>query len=82
MKDNELTFNIYRKPTNSLPHLYYLTKNNIALSLGQRIIQIVSENKQQNLNKLKSCLIQGGHPEEFLDYTKTKPFSPSFKSQN
>ena len=26
--------------------------------------------------------MQGGRPEEFLDYTKTKPFSPSFKSQN
>ena len=39
-------------------------KNNIVLSLGQRIIRIVSENKEQHFNKLKSCLTRCGHPEE------------------
>ena len=58
------------------------TTNNIVLLLGQRIIRIVSENKKQHLNKLKSCLTQHGHPEEVLDYTMTKLFSPSFRSQN
>ena len=58
------------------------TKNNIFLSLGQKIIQIASENNEQHLNELKSCLIHCGHPEEVLDYTMTKVFSSSFKSQN
>ena len=49
--------------------------------MGQRIIRIVSENKEQHLNKLKSCLIKRGHPEEFLDHTMAKLFSQSFKSQ-
>ena len=40
-----------------------------------------AENKEQHLNKLKSCLIQRGHP-EVQDYAMTKLFSPSFKSQN
>ena len=57
-------------------------RNNIALSLGQRIIGIVSGNKEQHLNKFKSCLIQPGHSEEVLDYTMIKLFSRSFKSQN
>ena len=57
-------------------------KNNIVLPLGQRIIQIVSENKEQHLSKLKSYLIQRGHPEEVLVYTMTILFSPSFKCQN
>ena len=47
-----------------------------------RIIRILSENKEQDLNKLKSCLIQLGHPEKVIDYRMTKLFSPSFKSQN
>ena len=39
--------------------------------MGQRIIPIVSENKEQHLNKLKSYLLQYGHPEEVLDYAMT-----------
>ena len=50
------------------------------LSLGERMLNIVSENKEQHLNKLKSCLIQHGHPEEVLDYTIAKLFSTLFRS--
>ena len=57
-------------------------RNNIVLLLGQRIIGIVSENKEQHLNKFKSCLIQPSHPEEVLDYTMVKLFSTPFKSKN
>ena len=49
------------------------------MSLGQRIIYVVSENKEQHLKKMKSSLKQYGHPEEVLDYTLTKLLSPSFK---
>ena len=77
IKNYQLIFAIYHKPTHSFSYLHYRschpqhTKNYIVLSLWQR-----------NLNKLKSCLIQHGHPEKVLDYTMTKLFSPSFKSQN
>ena len=87
IKNDQLIFDIYYKPTHLFSHLHYRswhsqhTKINIILSLGQRIIRIVSENKEQHLNKLKSYLIQHGHP-EVLDYARTKLFSPSFKSQN
>ena len=88
IKNYHLVFDIYHKPGHSFSYLHYRSchskhsKNNIALSLGQRTIRIVSENKEQHPNKLKSCLIQCGHPEEILDYTMTKIFSPLFKSQN
>ena len=44
--------------------------------MEQRIIRIVSDNKEQ-----KSCLIKRGHPEDFLDHAMAKLFSQSFKSQ-
>ena len=88
IKNDRIIFDIYHKPTHSFSYLLYRrchpqhTKSNTVLSLGQRIIRIVSENKEQYLNKLKSCVIQCGHPEEVLDYTMIKLFSPSFKDQN
>ena len=82
----QLMFDIYHEPTHSFSHLHYhschsqYTKNNIVLSLGQRIIRIVCEIKEKHLNKLKFCLLQHSHPEEVLDYTIIKPFSVSFES--
>ena len=38
--------------------------------------------EKQNLDKMKSCLIHHGHPEEVLDYTMTKIISLSSRSQN
>ena len=43
----------------------------IILSLRQRIICIVSENKGTYLNRLQSYVIQCGHPEDVLGYTMT-----------
>ena len=88
IKDDYLIFDIYHKPTHSFSYLHYRschprhTKNNTALSLGQRIIRIVSDNKETYLNKLKSCLIQRGHPEEVLNFTMSKLFSPTVKNQD
>ena len=39
--------------------------------LAQRVICIVSENKEQHINKFKFCLINCGQPEEVPDYTIT-----------
>ena len=88
VKDDYLIFDIYDKPTHSFSYLRYRschprhTKNNVALSLVQRIICIASDNKETYLNKLKSCLIQRGHPEEVLNFTMSKLFSPTVKNQD
>ena len=58
IKTDPLIFGTYHKPAYSFSHLHYRscrpqhTKNNIAVSLGQRITCIVSENKEQYLSKL------------------------------
>ena len=63
IKNNQLIFDIYHKPTNSFCSLHYCschpkyTKNNIGLSLGQRIIRIFSENKEQYLTHHYSGVI-------------------------
>ena len=63
-----------------ISHLQH-TKNKIDLSLRQRIAQFLIT--RNNIFKtLKSCLIQRGRQEEVPDYTMTKLFSPSSKSQN
>ena len=79
IKDDYLIFDIYHKPTHSSSYLHY---RSYGLSLGQKIIRIVSDNKETYLNKLKSCLIQRGHPEEVLNFTMSKLFSPTVKNQD
>ena len=62
--NNTLVFDIYYKPTNSFNYLTYSschsshTKNNIALSLAKRIINIVTDNREKRLSKLKKHLIE------------------------
>ena len=57
--NNTLVFDTYYKPTNSFNYLTYSschrshTKNNIALSLAKRIINIVTENREKRLSELK-----------------------------
>ena len=57
--NNILVFDIHYKPTNSFNYLTYNsyypshTKNNIALSLAKRIINIVTENREKRLSELK-----------------------------
>ena len=64
--NNTLVFDIYYKPTNSFNCLTCSscqpshTKNNIALSLANRIINIVTDNREKRL----------------IDYTFTKCFQP------
>ena len=80
--NNTLISDIYYKPTNSLNHLTYSschpthTKNNTALSLAKRIINIVTDNREKRLSELKKHLIERNHPPEIIDYTFTKCFQP------
>ena len=80
--NNTLLFDIYYKPTNSFNYLTYSnchpthTKNNIALSLAKRIINIITDNREKRLSELKKHLIERNHPPEIIDYTFTKCFQP------
>ena len=70
--NNTLVFDIYYKPTNSFNYLTYSschpshTKNNIALSLAKEIINIVTDNRETRLSKLKKQLIERNHPPEVM----------------
>ena len=82
--NNTLVFDIYYKPTNSFNYLIYSschpsdTKNNIALSLAKRIINIVTDNREIRLSELKKHVIERNRPPETIDYTFTKCFQPKF----
>ena len=70
--NNQIMFDIYHKPTHSFSYLHYKschprhTRDNIALSLGQRIVRLVSEDRQLRIQQLKSELIKRGHPRKLL----------------
>ena len=59
IKNDHLIFDVYHKPTQSFSYLYCLNchpqrnKNDMALSMRQRIVYIVSEKQEQHLTKLK-----------------------------
>ena len=80
--NDALVFDIYYKPTNSFNYLTYSschpshTKNNIALSLAKRIINIVTGNREKILSEIKKHLIERNHPPEIIDYTFIKCFQP------
>ena len=79
---NTLVFDICYKPRNSFKNVTYScchpshTKNNIALSLAKRIVNIVTDNREKRLSELKKHLIERNHPTEIIDYTFTKCFQP------
>ena len=83
IKDNEMKFDIYYKPTNSFNYLKYTschpkhTKKNISLSLGRRIIRIVSENRQNRLEGLKTHLMACGHPIKVIEDSFSKIYQPT-----
>ena len=80
--NNQIMFDIYHKPIHSLSYLHYKschprhTRDNIALSLGQRIVRLVSEDRQLRLQQLKSELIKRGHPAKIIDDTFSKLLTP------
>lgn len=84
IENNKLDFDIYHKPTHSFSYIKYHschprhTLNNIALSLGKRIVQIVTGNNETHLSTLKNHLKARGHPTETVNETLLKLYSPSF----
>ena len=80
--NNTLVFEIYFKTTNSFNYLTCSSchpshaKNNIALFLVKRIINIVIDNRVKRLSKLKNYLIEKNHLPEIIDNTFTKYFQP------
>ena len=80
--NNTLVFGIYYKPTNSFSYLTYSschpsqTKNDIALSLAKKIINIVIDNREKTLGEPKKHLIERNYPSEIIVYTFTKCFQP------
>ena len=80
--NNTLIFDIYYKPNNYFNYLTYSSchhshiKNNIALSLAKRIINIATDNRETRLCELKKHLIKRNHPPKINDCTFTKCFQP------
>ena len=86
--NNKLRFDVYHKPTNSFSYLHYKScppphmKNNIALSLARRIVRIVTDNTNNQLQELKGHLQKRKHPEKITDYSFTKLFQPRNHQNN
>ena len=78
--NNKLYFDVYHKPKNYFSYLYYkschplYTKNNIALSLGRSIVQIVADNKNNRHRELQDYLLIRKHLEKIIDYFFKKSF--------
>ena len=58
------------------------TKNNIALSVARRIVQIATDNKNNRLQDLKDHLLKRKHPEKVIDYSFTKLSQPRKHENN
>ena len=56
-------------------------KNNIALSLGERIINIVTNNKENRSSELKKHLTERNYPPEKINYPFTKCFQPKLEKK-
>lgn len=76
-EDRTLSFDVYRKPTNSGKFLdfnsYHHTthKRNVILSMKNRAIKICSEESLANENiKIKQQLRNNGYPDSFISKTK------------
>ena len=83
VKNGRLFYDMYYKPTNSFSFLKYSschpkhTRNNIALSLGRRIVKIVSHERDIRLGELKEHLLQRNYPEPVINSAFSKLFEPS-----
>ena len=85
--DNHLQFDIYYKPTNAFCYLRYSschpkhTRDNIATSLGKRIVRIVSDNRDARISELKERLAAREHPHQITAQALSKVFQPQQKSE-
>lgn len=82
----KLIMDVYHKPTDSFNFLNYRschpkhTKDNIALSLGKRIVNIVSGDYGPRLEELKFHLMERGHPEPTINFAFSKIFQPKISN--
>ena len=87
IENHELVMDIYHKPTDSYNYLSYSschprhTRDNIALSLAKRIVQIVSKDRDSRLEQLKKNLISRDHPPDTINFTFTKIMQPKKEAQ-
>ena len=78
---------VYHKLTDSFNFLNYSschpshTKNNIALALGRRIINIVTRDSGPKLDELKNHLLQRNHPTSSINYAFSKLYQPKNETQ-
>ena len=83
--NNLIIFDVYYKPTNAFTYLKYNschprhTIENLASSLARRIIQIVSDNREQRLADLENRLVTRGHPREVVARTMGTTMVPMKK---
>ena len=83
--ENNLVFDVFHKPTNSFNYLTYTschpphTKNNILLSLAERLASIVTNNRKNRLKELKEHVFDRKQTQHIIDYSFTKIFQPKFK---
>ena len=75
--NNKLHSDVYHKPANSFSYLHYKSchpphmKNNIALSLARRIVRVVTDNTNNQLQERKGHLLKRKHPEKIIEYSFT-----------
>ena len=78
--NNKLHSDVYHKPANSFSYLHYKSchpphmKNNIALSLARRIVRVVTDNTNNQLQERKGHLLKRKHPEKIIEYSFTMLF--------
>ena len=83
--ENNLVVDIHYKPINSFNYLTYTschpphTKNNILLSLAERLASIVTNNRKNRLKELKEHVFDRKQTQHIIDYSFTKIFQPKFK---
>lgn len=89
--DGQLVMDIYHKPTDAYNYLNYQschpshTRDNIALSLAKRIVQVVSvsADRDRRLDELKCNLESRGHPSKTINFAFSKIMQPKReKSEN
>ena len=86
--ENNLVFDIHYKPSNSFNYLTYRSchpphaNNDISLSLATRIVSIVTNNRENQLKKLKEHLLDRRRQQHIIDYSFTKIFQPKFQTEN
>ena len=65
----------------SLQRIHH-TKNNVSLSLVNRIVSLVTNNRENRVKELKEHLLDRKNSQYIIDYSFTKLFQPKFQTEN